>query len=204
MAKKNNAQLTLFNENVYEYLVLLSPADAIKEAVDGLKEQLHALIGLEDYNRRSVAHISLFKHRATADNQVLKIVKKVAGATEPFTIKLSGHEVLKHGGVSRTLCLKIEDPVPINNLMELLDPKPIAKRSYRQTSILDKTPRAKKVIHPHVTIARNIAVADFDRIEDLTTFDYHDEWLCDSITILRRLEGSTGIFSPVKEVKLGN
>ena len=203
MAKKNNAQLTLFNENVYEYFVLLSPSDPIKEAVDGLKDQLHALIGLEDYNRRSVAHVSLFKQRATSDSQVLKLVKKVAASLEPFTIKLAGHEVLKHGGVSRTLCLKIEDPEPINNLMALLDPKPIAKKSYRQTSILDKAPRAKKVIHPHVTIARNIATADFDRIEDFTPFDYNDEWLCDRITILRRFEGSTGIFSPVKEVKLG-
>ena len=203
MGKKNNAQLTLFNENVYEYFVLLSPSDAIKEAVDGLKEQLHALIGLEDYNRKSVAHVSLFKMRATADNQVLKLVKKVASSQEPFTIKLDGHEVLKHGGVSRTLCLKIENPDPVNNLVELLDPKPIAKKSYRQTSILDKAPRAKKVIHPHVTIARTIATADFDRIEDFTAFDYHDEWLCDRITILKRLEGSTGHFSPVKEVVLG-
>ena len=203
MAKKNNAQLTLFNENVYEYFVLLSPSDTVKEAVDGLKEQLHALIGLEDYNRRSVAHVSLFKQRATSDSQVLKLVKKVAASLEPFTIKLAGHEVLKHGGVSRTLCLKIEDPEPINNLMVLLDPKPVAKKSYRQTSILDKAPRAKKVIHPHVTIARNIATADFDCIEDFTAFDYNEEWLCDRITILRRLEGSTGIFSPVKEVKLG-
>jgi len=203
MAKKNNAQLTLFNENVYEYFVLLSPCDAVKEAVDGLKEQLHALIGLEDYNRKSVAHVSLFKMRATADNQVLKLVKKVAASQEPFTIKLDGHEVLKHGGVSRTLCLKIENPNPISNLVELLDPKPIAKKSYRQTSILDKAPRAKKVIHPHVTIARTIATADFDRIEDFTAFDYHNEWLCDRITILKRLEGSTGHFSPVKEVVLG-
>ncbi|ALM49456.1 hypothetical protein AMR72_11430 [Flavobacterium psychrophilum] len=203
MAKKNNAQLTLFNENVYEYFVLLSPSDAIKEAVDGLKEQLHTLIGLEDYNRKSVAHVSLFKMRATADNQVLKLVKKVASSQEPFTIKLDGHEVLKHGGVSRTLCLKIENPDPVNNLVELLDPKPIAKKSYRQTSILDKAPRAKKVIHPHVTIARTIATADFERIEDLTAFDYHDEWLCDRITILKRLESSTGHFSPVKDVMLG-
>lgn len=203
MAKKNNAQLTLFNENVYEYFVLLSPSDAVKEAVDGLKDQLHALIGLEDYNRKSVAHVSLFKMRATADNQVLKLVKKVASSQEPFTIKLDGHEVLKHGGVSRTLCLKIENPDPVNNLVELLDPKPIAKKSYRQTSILDKAPRAKKVIHPHVTIARNIATADFERIEDFTAFDYHDEWLCDRITILKRLDGSTGHFSPVKEVVLG-
>lgn len=203
MAKKNNAQLTLFNENVYEYFVLLSPSDAIKEAVDGLKEQLHALIGLEDYNRKSVAHVSLFKMRATADNQVLKLVKKVASSQEPFTIKLDGHEVLKHGGVSRTLCLKIENPDPVNNLVELLDPKPIAKKSYRQTSILDKAPRAKKVIYPHITIARTIPTADFDRIEDFTAFDYHDEWLCDRITILKRLEGSTGHFSPVKDVVLG-
>lgn len=203
MAKKNNAQLTLFQENVYEYFVLLSPNEAIKEAVDGLKEHLHSLIGLEDYNRNSIAHVSLFKTRATADTQVLKLIKKAAAAQQPFTIKLDGHEVLKHGNASRTLCLKIEDPEPINNLMALLDPKPEVKKSYRQVSILDKPQRTKKVIHPHVTIARNISTNDFERIEDLTAFDYQAEWLCDRITILRRLDGSAGIFSPVKEVMLG-
>lgn len=203
MAKKNTTQLTLFQENVYEYFVLLSPNEAIKEAVDGLKDQLHAMIGLEDFNRKSIAHVSLFKTRAIADTQVLKLIKKAAASQQPFTIKLDGHEVLKHGNVSRTLCLKIEDPEPINNLMALLDPKPEAKKSYRQTSILDKPQRAKKVIHPHVTVARNISTSDFDRIEDLTPFDYQAEWLCDRITVLRRLDGSTGIFSPVKEVMLG-
>lgn len=203
MAKKNTTQLTLFQENVYEYFVLLSPNEAIKETVDGLKDQLHAMIGLEDFNRKSIAHVSLFKTRAIADTQVLKLIKKAAASQQPFTIKLDGHEVLKHGNVSRTLCLKIEDPEPINNLMALLDPKPEAKKSYRQTSILDKPQRAKKVIHPHVTVARNISTSDFDRIEDLTPFDYQAEWLCDRITVLRRLDGSTGIFSPVKEVMLG-
>ena len=203
MAKKNNAQLTLFNDNVYEYFVLLSPSDAIKEAVDGLKEQLHALIGLENYNRNSIAHISLFKTRATSDNEVLKLVKKVASVTEPFLITLDGYETFKHGGVSRTLALKIKDPEPIEKIYDLFFPKPIAKRSYRQTSILDKAPREKKSIIPHVTIARTIATADFERIEDFTPFDYHDAWLCDRITVLKRLDGSTLPYGPVKEVVLG-
>lgn len=203
MAKKNNAQLTLFDENVYEYFVLLSPSDVVKDAVNDMKEQLHAMIGLENYNRNSIAHVSLFKTKATANAQIIKQVKKIAAAQQPFTITLNGYEVLKHGGVSRTLCLKIEDPEPVQNLMDQLDPKPVAKKTCRQTSILDKRERAKKVIYPHVTIARAITTADFDRIEDFTPFDYREEWLCDRITILRRLDGSTGPFGPVKEVMLG-
>jgi 2'-5' RNA ligase len=203
MAKKNTGQLSFFEETVYEYLVLLSPSEAVKEAVDGLKQLLHEQIGLEAYNRNSIAHVSLFKTEALDNARVVKMVKKVAAEQQPFTITLAGHEVLKHGNVSRTLCLKVLDPDPITALVTLLDPPPVAKKAYRQTSILDKPKRAKKTIHPHVTIARNLPVADFDRLTDLTPFDYHDEWTCDRITILRRIAGTTGIFSPVSEVRLG-
>lgn len=204
MAKKNTTQLSLFEETVYEYFILLSPSDAIKEAVDRLKETLHCMIGLEAYNLNSIAHISLFKTEATENAPILRMVKKIAAATEPFIISLTGHEVLRHGNVSRTLCLKIENPDPINALIALLDPPRGPKRSYRQTTILDKPKRPKKPIHPHVTVARNIPTPDFNRIEDLTVFDYNSEWLCDRITILRRVAGSAGHFSPVSEVRLGN
>ncbi|MGQ2984447.1 2'-5' RNA ligase family protein [Flavobacterium sp.] len=203
MAKKNTAQLSLFAETVYEYFILLSPSDPIKEEVDRMKELLHGMIGLEPFNRNSVAHVSLFKTEAVENGPVVRQVKKIASAVAPFTITLAGHEVLKHGGVSRTLCLKIEDPEPINKLVALLNPAPQTKRSYRQTSILDKRTRAKKIIHPHITIARSIPTADFDRVDDLSAFDISGEWLCDRITILRRIAGSTGHFSPVSEVVLG-
>lgn len=203
MAKKNAAQLSLFQETVYEYFVLLSPDAAVIEAVDGLKQLLHEQIGLEPYNRNSLAHISLFKTEGMADGPVKKLVKKAVAGMQPFTVRLAGHEVLKHGNASRTLCLKLEDPEPINALMVALNPKPEAKRTYRQTSILDKPQRPKKPIHPHVTIARKIAVADFGRIDDLTPFDLHAEWVCDKVTILRRVAGSTGHFSPCAVVGMG-
>lgn len=203
MAKKNTTQLSLFAVTVYEYLILLSPSDPIKEEVDRMKELLHGMIGLEPYNRNSVAHVSLFKTEAAENGPVVRQVKKIASGVQPFTVTLAGHEVLKHGGVSRTLCLKIENPEPINALMALLNPPAETRRSYRQTSILDKRTRAKKVIHPHVTIARSIATADFDRIEDFSVFDFSGEWLCDRITILRRIAGTIGHFSPVSEVVLG-
>ncbi|AWH84227.1 hypothetical protein HYN59_03465 [Flavobacterium album] len=203
MARKNTGQLSFFEETVYEYLILLSPSDAIKEEVDRMKELLHGMIGLEAYNRNSVAHVSLFKKEAADNAPIIKLVKKAVAGMEPFTITLAGHEVLKHGSVSRTLCLKIENPEPVTALAAQLNPVPEPKRSYLQTTILDKPKRPKKPVYPHVTIARNIPVADFSRIEDLTAFDYTAEWLCDRITILRRVAGSTGHFSPVSEVKLG-
>jgi len=203
MPKKNTAQLSLFQETVYEYFILLSPDAAVIEAVDALKQRLHEEIGLESYNRNSIAHVSLFKTEAMSDAPVVKLVKKAVAGMQPFTVRLTGHEVLKHGGVSRTLCLTVEDPEPINAIMAALDPKPEAKRTYRQTSILDKRSYTKKAIHPHVTIARTIATADFDRIADPAAYDLQAEWVCDSVTILRRVAGSTGHYSPCKVVGMG-
>jgi 2'-5' RNA ligase len=203
MAKKNTAQLRLFEQTMYEYFVLLSPSDTIKQDVDSMKQALHDQIGLEAFNLNSVAHLSLYKTEAPDDSSVVRFIKKVAGLHHPFTISLNGYDILKHGNVSRTICLKVTDPKPINRLMASLNPPVESKRTYRQTSILDKPKKAKPVIHPHVTIARKIPIQDFNRINEFSLFDYQGEWLCDNITILRRPAGSTGHFSPCRVIPLG-
>jgi 2'-5' RNA ligase len=205
MAKKNTAQLTLFPETLYEYHVLLSPGDAIIDDVDALKQQLHEMITLQDYNLHALAHVTLMKLEGYDSMNLAAQIKAAVAGVKRFTVKLNGYDYFKNGN-ERTLYLKIEDPAPIDNLAALIKPgsrrKP--KKVIRQISILDKPGQKPKAptISPHVTIARNIAEADYERITDFTPFDYQGEWLCERIMIRRRVAGSTKGFSPYGVVKL--
>jgi 2'-5' RNA ligase len=206
MPKKNPNQISLFPEAVYEYFVLLSPSDAVIADVDNMKQQLHEMIGLDSGNLNSVAHISLYKQQGMDAAVVKSAAKKALSGQKKFPVKISGYDFFK-SGEKRTLYLKIENPEPIDAIYNLLcPPKKPAKQINRQISILDrpgkKLPPAK-TINPHITIARNIDVSDFERIEDFTPFDYQNEWLCEKVTILRRPAGTDKHFSPVAEIKLG-
>jgi 2'-5' RNA ligase len=205
MAKKNTAQLTLFPETLYEYHVLLSPGDAIIDDVDALKQQLHEMITLQDYNRNALAHVTLMKLDAYESMNLTAHIKAAVAGIKRFTVKLNGYDHFV-SGTDHTLYIKIEDPAPIDNIAKLIKQgsrrKP--KKVDRQISILDKPGQKPKLptINPHVTIARNIAIADYERITDFTPFDYQGEWLCDRIMIRRRVAGSTKGFSPYGVVKL--
>jgi len=211
MAKKDTSQISLFPETLYEYHILLSPSDAIKEDVDGLKQQLHELIGIAERDRKSIAHITLLNTEAYESMNLPAIMKKALSDQRKFTVKVTGYDTFTHGS-EHTFYLKIENPDLINDLVEIIK-KPTKKRApkvlNRQISIVDKQPRKptklkrSSDIVPHITIARNITATDLDRIEDFTPFDYQNEWVCDRITIRRRIAGTDKHFSPAGEVKLG-
>jgi 2'-5' RNA ligase len=207
MAKRNatTAQLTLFPETLYEYHILLSPSDAVKDDVDNLKQQLHEQIGISEKDRTSIAHITLLKTEAFESTNMKDLVKKALAGENKFAIKVNGYDHFAHG-TTRTLYLKLENPelvdhiaVAIKNPAKKRAPKP----KYRQTSIIDKPERKQKLsMVPHITIARTIAEADFERI-DFTAFEYENEWVCDRVIIRRRLANTDKLFSPAGEVKLG-
>ncbi|MFP9112965.1 2'-5' RNA ligase family protein [Flavobacterium sp. RHBU_3] len=207
MAKRsaNITQLTLFPETLYEYHILLSPSDAVKEEVDSLKQQLHEQIGISEKDRTSIAHITLLKTEAFESTNMKDLVKKALAGESKFTIKVNGYDHFAHGS-TRTLYLKLENPEKVDNLAVAIK-NPAKKRApkpkYRQTSIVDKPERKQKLsMVPHITIARTIAEADFERI-DFTPFEYENEWVCDRVIIRRRLAGTDKLFSPAGEVKLG-
>jgi 2'-5' RNA ligase len=208
MPKKNPDQFSLFPETLYEYHILLSPSDAIKEDVDNLKQQLHELIGIAARDLQSIAHITLLKMEAFESTDVKVQIKKAVTGFSKFTIKVNGHSQFENGS-ERTVVLKIDNPHAIDDLVAAIK-KPNRKRApkvvNRQTSIIDKPSvfKPKKLgMTPHITIARNIPASDLEKIEDLTPFEYTNEWVCDRITIRRRIAGTDKLFTPAGEVKLG-
>jgi 2'-5' RNA ligase len=186
-------QYSLFPETVYEYFILLSPSDEIKEEVDRRKDLLNEMIGIDPADLKSIAHISLITYVGMDSMNIPDIVRKAVAGTKAFTVKINGHDFFKNGD-RRTLYLKIENPEPIQHLAELLKPQP--KRAHKKNT-------SPKPIIPHITIAKNIHPEELEKIEDLSVFGYEGEWLCNRITVLRRPMNTNRHFSPVTEILLG-
>lgn len=203
MPRKNTAQLTLFPETRYEYHVFISPPKNVIEDVKVLKDKLKDMAGLAPYNE-APAHITLASFEAYESVDVRENIRNAISGQGAFPIKVDGYHVFEN---SNTLHLKITNPEIIAELAgAIISQRKRKKQLVRQTSILDSPRRTVKKtlsIVPHITIARNIPKTDFDRIGDFSVFEYATAWICEKITVRRRIAGSDGRFSAYAEIKLG-
>ena len=138
-----------------------------------MKKELHKIFPLGDENLHSIAHISLYRLLIPEnDDFIIKKIRRALAHQHSFTIRLNGTEIFAHGNQSKTLVLKIANPEPINIIYALIS------REFRTS----------KRITPHLTIARKIPIRNFEKIN---VHDFHrfEEFLCNEITILKKLEG---------------
>lgn len=196
MPKKNPAQISLFPEPHYHYHILLSPPEAIMADVKKLKETFDAMIGIPAYNF-TPAHITLHDLEMPESTDVKGLLKTALAGQRKFTVKISGYDKWNHA-----LVLKIENPDRIAELATIIKaPHKVPVKAERQTSILDR-PKRKASMTPHITIARGLTEGVLDSIEDFSAFEYHNEWICDRVTILRRRTDSAGKYAKYAELKL--
>ncbi|WP_158618022.1 2'-5' RNA ligase family protein [Chitinophaga lutea] len=157
-------------DNRVEYFFVISPPPAVVNAVRRFKARLHERIGLDAINMRSMAHISLFKFLKN-DNDSL-IISKAAAALKHktiFDIRLRGADSFLHKDRAGTLYIKIAQPDPVNIVTRLLCTA--FSLAYRPSI-------------PHLTIARNVPLPSFVKI-DPADFDYHYDFICRHITLLK-------------------
>lgn len=185
MPKKKPEQLSLFPETQYQYHVLLSPADAIKNDVAAMKETLNGIVGIAAYNF-TPAHITLHEFEAPESINVKELLKNALACERPFTVKVNGYDTW-----TTTFILKIENPEPVAAIAAIIkNPHKAPVKRVRQTSIIDKPERKPKLsITPHITVARHLPEDYKEKIIDYSPFDYQNEWVCESVTILQRKAG---------------
>lgn len=188
MAKARYKQPTLFQlPELQEYLILIVPNDEVKSETKKLQNKLYKIIGRKTENEYAIAHIPLFKTKYEKDSHVSEKLKKAMAELKPFLIATSEVDVFSHGAAKKTLYIKIDNPKPIQALFETLG----------------EEFKFKKEILPHLTLEKNLPVADFEKIgTDLSAFHYESEWLCDRITLLKR-NPKKGTYKLVEEITFG-
>lgn len=185
MITTKKGQIYLFPPpELNEYFILISPPDEIKKEAKKLKNKLYKITGNSTENKYSIAHISLFKTKWEKDEHVLKKLRKCLEEQKKFSIEINNAAVFEQGPKKRTLYLKIENQKPIISLFEF---------------IADEF-KIKNSINPHLTIEQNMTIEDFSKIEnDLSVFNYQNQWICDRITVLKRHK-IKGTYKTVDEI----
>lgn len=172
-----NGQLNLFNEETYEYFFLIQPDQRTEKEVKLYKRIMNSSIHLSKENLWSVPHLSLFKWKAnySMDEFVIRKATQALKNVEGFKVKLDGLDVYSHGHVKKSLVLKVKNPAPIKSVNK---------------SLLDEFKFNSHKISPHITIAKSIPVSDFNKLSySLEQFNYRGEFLCNKITILKKMLG---------------
>lgn len=168
-----------------DYLIVASAPVEIHNEVKKLNDKLHKIIASNEKGKFK-AHITLFNSAWEKDNHLLEKLKKSISDVNRFLIVVNGVDVFSHGTKKKTVYLKIENPKPIQQLYEAFKSEL----------------KIKKDFIPHLTIEKNIAIADFEKIQnDLSVFNHQCEWICDRITVLK-FNKKTNSYKLVEEVML--
>jgi 2'-5' RNA ligase len=183
-------QLNLFNEEMHEYFFLIQPDPKTEKEVKLYKRIVNSSIHLSKENLWSAPHLSLFKWtvNCSMDDFIIcktdKALKDIAG----FKVQLDGVGVYSHGNIKKSLVLKIKNPEPI--------------RSVNKSLVHAFNFRSRK-ISPHITIVSSIPVTDFNKLAySLNQFNYKGEFLCNKITILKKIHGENKNYIVLHEAAL--
>lgn len=166
-----------------DYLIVVSTPPEVKKETKKLNAKLNKMIGGESNHN---AHISLFTQAWEQDKHLLERLKKALADVSSFPVSINGVDVFSHGTKKKTVYLKVENPKPLQQLYEACKSELKLKKDYT----------------PHLTIEKNIPIADFEKIQnDLSLFNHQSEWICDRITVLK-FNKKTNAYKQVEEILL--
>lgn len=177
MKKIDKNQLDLFGPQIwYEYLLVISPDKPVSEAMALRKQKVRSLVGDDASYLNSRAHISLLTFLHTEHEMIMKRVKDVVSRQNSFTVKLNGAAFFEPTPEAKTLYVRVTEKLVIQSLTEKL--REIIGRG--------------KKSNPHLTIAGGISSKNHQVINGaIAEFKFDGEFLCEGITVLRRLKDAT-------------
>ncbi|TWR26609.1 2'-5' RNA ligase family protein [Mucilaginibacter achroorhodeus] len=116
-----------------------------------------------------------------------RVIESILGNVPAISLKVKGFEYLQHGDQYRTICAALElDPVTM-----------------RWFSFFEKIFPAKQKIKPHITIARKIPVASFNKLwPHFQKIDFKDRFTVRNITVLHNPSNQAGPYQLYKDISL--
>ncbi|MCC6837209.1 MAG: 2'-5' RNA ligase family protein [Bacteroidia bacterium] len=189
MKSKDKAQLSLFEietpseqkkESKFQYLIVVSPSDEIKQKVLEMKQTLNGIVSINAYNLRSTPHISIigFAMAERLDDNYWDKFQLLFSKIPRFVVSLNGFENFMHGQISNSLYIKIEDPKPFVLLHKMITQFfRINERNYE----------------PHLTVARTLPREALPKINQfIEQYEFKAKFKCTTLAILERsVEGKT-------------
>lgn len=160
-------------KNYADFMILLSPPDQVKALVRDHK--LHAAKIIGNYeSMHSIAHISIKKmHRQKSfltTPLILGLNIKLA-TIPPVTLTIDGFDYFNHGEDFKTIYAKISSTPEITQWFKTLK----------------KHLNIKEFMVPHITIARNIPVSDFNQLwPHFKALKWNENFTVNELTVLEK------------------
>lgn len=156
-----------------DYMLLLSPSDSVNEQVR--QHKLNAALIIGDYESiHSKAHISIETYprkKPFLTEPILLELGKQLKMVCPFTFSIAGFDIFHHGNNYRTIYAKISST-------------PASTTWFKQ---LKRHLKVNRFMVPHITIARNITIAQFNLLwPHYKNIEWNESFTVNGLTILKR------------------
>ena len=156
-----------------DYFLLLSPGEHVKALVKDHKLHAANIIGKYE-SMHSIAHISIKKmprQKAFISEPVLLALNKSLRTLPPITLTIDGFDYFNHGDDYKTIYARLRT----NHITTLW------------FKTLKKHLTIKEFMVPHITIARNIPVAQFNKLwPHYKAINWVESFTVNELTVLQR------------------
>ncbi|RKR82465.1 2'-5' RNA ligase [Mucilaginibacter gracilis] len=178
----------------WDYMMMIAPPAEVLEVIGKYKKATARLIGNYE-GMYSQAHISVSRqYRQMPGTMIQKLdwYKRPISRLNPITLQVNGFSFFKQGDTGATIYAKIE-----------LNPEVTNWFTHIRKVFGDK----KWDAVPHITIAKNVPAAPFQKVwPKISDKQYQFDFLPQSITVLSRpmIGGHNQIWTPFKELYFNN
>ncbi|HEY0244458.1 MAG TPA: 2'-5' RNA ligase family protein [Mucilaginibacter sp.] len=156
-----------------DYMLLLSPTQHVKDLVKEHKEYSANVIGKYE-SMHSIAHVSIKKmprQKAFLTEPSLLALNKGLKTLPPITLTIDGFDYFNHGDDYKTIYARLRT----NHITTLW------------FKTLKKHLNMKEFMVPHITIARNIPVTDFNKLwPHFKAINWVENFTVNELTVLQR------------------
>lgn len=168
---------TLFNEKLFEYLLLIPIDDSVSHKVKEIKHVFFTDFGCK--NAPNQPHISLidFMQYESSEFRITNCFEKFAQFVKPPNVELNGFgEFPKH-----TIYINIESAEPIRMIVREM------RHRFNKLLRQNVAPRPVYVDRPHLTIARGMDEKQFQNAwQNWNDVSFEDSYVANEMLLIKR------------------
>ena len=156
-----------------DFLMLLSPSDSVKAKIQQHKLYAAGIIGSYK-SMHSIAHISIRKlprQKTFLTEPNILAFRKTLCVIPPVSLTVDGFDYFNHGDAYKTIYARIRSTPEVSHWFKMLK----------------KHLHIKDFMIPHITVTRNIAADDFERLWPyFKTLTWNESFTVNALTVLQR------------------
>ncbi|MDB5108984.1 MAG: hypothetical protein JWR67_98 [Mucilaginibacter sp.] len=160
-------------KNYADFMMVLSPNEHVKALIQEHKQYAAGIIGQYE-SMHSIAHISIKnmpRQKTFLTEPAIIALRKILPTLPPITLTIDGFDYFNHGEDYKTIYAKLRT----DHLSTLW------------FKTLKKHLGIKEFMVPHITVARNIPIADFNKLwPHFKAINWVESFTVSELTVLQR------------------